>query len=515
MKALSLSLILLLTACSSTNNGSTGSEPPLSPVRIQTSEGPVLGVRLAENGVRVFRGLPFAQAPLGPLRWQPPKKLSPRAQLLTADSFGPACMQGPHTEEWYRQVIAAFGEDPAQFKTAEQVSEDCLYLNIWLPESPAKSPLPVMVWIHGGSYKGGWAYEPDYLGAALAERDVVVVSIGYRLGAFGYLAPRGAAKNTGLLDQIAALEWLNRNIGEFGGDKSNITIMGESAGAASVTALLGSPLARGLFHRAIHQSGGFEFLEDQTEETHDAAYRALQETRKTPLLGLPASAVQTLAEKNLGQHSFTPIVDGKSLTLSFADLLKNNQFSKVDLLLGSNKDEYRMYIDRTNIDSQLEALRERIGRAPVDALVQEHGPLSALDRLSTAEQMRCPGYALAERNGQSRGRNGQSGGRSYVYLFDKIRDGNKAEEFGAYHGAEIPYVFGTHARWLPTNAHDLALSKAMMRAWVNFARNGSPGSVAGQHWPEFKGTHVMRLGQTVALSTALDHTLCKAFATNN
>ncbi|MBL8519881.1 MAG: carboxylesterase family protein, partial [Betaproteobacteria bacterium] len=223
----------------------------LSPVAfgatVRIESGVIEGVQ--ENGLDVFKGVPFAAPPVGPLRWRPPATVAAWQGARAADRFSPICMQrGAYPEH----------------APPEPMSEDCLYLNLWVPAGAADRKLPVMVWIHGGGLVNGSASTPLYAGDALARRNVIVVTFNYRLGALGFLAhpdltresAHGASGNYGLLDQLAALHWVQRNIAAFGGDPGNVTVFGQSSGAISISTLVVSPLARGLFRRAIGQSGG-------------------------------------------------------------------------------------------------------------------------------------------------------------------------------------------------------------------------------------------------------------------
>lgn len=203
-------------------------ETPDTPLEAATRYGPVTG--LPSGSGAVFKGVPFAAAPVGERRWRAPTPPSPWSETRRAHDFAPACMQGPHIEDWYADVAEAFGAERSVVPAPSGVSEDCLYLNIWTPDLNPAEPAPVMIYFHGGSYRGGWSYEPNYHGMAFAERGVVLVTAAYRLGAFGYLAPPELAsdegRHPGLLDQIAALEWVRDNIAAFGGNPANVTIFG-------------------------------------------------------------------------------------------------------------------------------------------------------------------------------------------------------------------------------------------------------------------------------------------------
>ena len=242
MTRLSARMLALLTALLLTSD--------LAAAQVKTQSGPVEGTESQDGRIRIFRGIPFAAPPVGELRWQPPRPVSPWEGVRKATAFGNRCMQAPIFSDMIFR---------------DEMSEDCLYLNVWTPARAATERLPVMVWIYGGGFQAGSASEPRQDGEKLAGKGVVVVSFNYRLGVFGFLAHpeltresgHNASGNYGLLDQVAALQWVKANIAAFGGDPGKVTIFGESAGSFAVSALMASPLAQGLFHRAIGESGAF------------------------------------------------------------------------------------------------------------------------------------------------------------------------------------------------------------------------------------------------------------------
>ena len=260
-------LALLLAACSTISAAAPA---------IQLQDTRLEGLYSADGAVESFLGVKFAAAPIGELRWRAPQAVRYSAPVTAARQFGPACYQGDHITRWYQDLIASFGGDPASI-SPPPVSEDCLYLNIWRPQFRGTAPLPVMVYVHGGSNRGGWAYEPNYIGENLARQNVLVVSVAYRLGAFGFFShPDVAESNFALLDLIAALEWLQQHIGAAGGDPGNVTLVGESAGASNIAHLMVSPKAKGLFQRVIHQSAGWAISGRVSREQQLAQGLALQ-----------------------------------------------------------------------------------------------------------------------------------------------------------------------------------------------------------------------------------------------
>ena len=448
-----------------------------------------LGRQSADDAVHVFLGIPFAQPPVGPLRWAPPQPVTAAPGRRPAAAFKPACAQGEHMVRWYQGVVESFGGDASRFPVP-QFSEDCLYLNIWSPGAAREHPRPVLLYIHGGSNKGGWAYEPNYMGENLARLGVVVVTIPYRLGVLGFFAhPELAHANLGLLDQIAALKWVQHNIHAAGGDPHNVTLMGESAGANDIDHLLVSPLATGLFRRVIHQSGGWAVTAagSRSDSRHLAVTleQALLEDGAgiAALRKVAVDKVLAGADELFPDHYFDPVVDGSSLTMSVGEALKTKQFESVDLLIGSNADEWLMYLEDTaTLDDYLgEEFPDQPKKVAAlrDVLSGEPDDLRALDRLITAKNFLCPSLALAKFVDEA-------GGQTWFYYFARQREGARAATMGAYHGAELPYVFDTHDEWLPTARDDRMLGQRMMHYWVNFMRSGDPNGAVLPEWPRFQ-----------------------------
>jgi para-nitrobenzyl esterase len=470
-------LCLGLSACAP--DAAAPDAAALAPTAV-TSSGALTGRALdgAPAG-GVFAGVPFAAPPVGARRWRAPAPVEASSEPLNATSFPPACMQTSAITDWYADVAEGVGAPRNVAAAPAGVSEDCLYLNIWTPDLTPGTPAPVMVYIHGGSYTSGWSYEPNYHGEAFAARGVVLVSIAYRLGAFGYLAPDapGATANAGLLDQIAALEWVRDNIAAFGGDPGRVTIFGESAGAAAVGALITAPPARGLFHRAISQSGGFEMVTERTPQSANEAFQSLAAALDDDPMDVPAQDILIAAGDALSGYDYGPVLGAAALPVSPWQAIENGDVSPTPLMIGVNRDEWLMYLDPETQDADLAAWRDWAGDEAVDAVLADaHTIPAALDRLETASLMRCPGRALARAVARS-------GAPVFMYRLDRVREG--ADSLGAYHGAELPYVFDTHDAWLPTTAEDEALGRAMNAAWARFASAGDPNGDGGPSWPEY------------------------------
>ena len=295
---------------------------------------------LAKNDVAVLRfsGIRFAEAPVGQWRWRPPRPVADTSSdsPIDATAWPPACVQDDGNVEWYQGIATAFGQAPEVAPKKPDTAEDCLFLNLWTPDVGGR--LPVMVWIHGGANVNGWSYEPNYRGRELAALGVVVVSIQYRLGVFGFLAhpalsaesPHTSSGNYGILDQIEALRWIANNIAGFGGDPDNVTVFGESAGAGDIAYLLLSPLARSLFHRAISQSGGWPADQRRTLVDNEAQgvdfLRRAKAADIDELRRLPAKSLLAAANEHFKRDYDDPPVDGWLLPEPPADLLARKAF---------------------------------------------------------------------------------------------------------------------------------------------------------------------------------------------
>lgn len=471
------------------------------------------------KNVAAFKGIPYAAPPINQRRWQAPEKPQPRPGKQLATHFADACFQDNYNTQWYQKVGKAFGASPEIF-TDPTFSEDCLYLNVWTPSLHKDQKLPVMVWIHGGSNKAGWSYEANYIGAKLAQQgQVIVVSIAYRLGVFGFfshpeLTQSTAPANFGLLDQIEALNWINKNIEQFGGDSSNITLFGESAGAANIGNLILSPLADGLFQRAISQSGGFQLsnnadLKSQQTFGHDLANSLdMTDSSLSMLKKTSAKILFNKAKQDFSEYYYGAAVDGHVLSDTALNLLFKTRL-KVDLLIGSNQDEWLMYLDNSpeKLAQMINSYPKEIQGILKKRAQQEPSIARGHDQASTLMDMVCPGYAYAQQIAKA-------DKRAYIYRFKRVRTGTGGDKLQAYHGAEIPYVFNTHDDWLTTNQDDEMLTTAMIRYWTNFAKNGDPNdekSTALPNWPQFdeNDPKVLALSEQISVIAAPDFSICQ------
>ena len=454
---------------------------------VETAAGMVEGK--AVKGVRIFKGIPYAAPPVGKLRWAPPQPPSGWQDVRDATEFGPACMQpkprGPSIYAW---------DLPA-------TSEDCLSLNIWAPEKARDAP--VFLWINGGSLTSGSGSDPLYDGSALAARGMVVVSINYRLGALGYFAhpalsaesPDGISGNYGLLDQIAALEWVKRNIGAFGGDARNVTIAGESAGALSVMYLMAAPSARGLFHKAIAQSAymvSAPALREKRNGMVPAEEQGIELAAKlgvTDLAALRALPAEEIASKTPATGYFPfPVIDGKTVPRQLVETFDRNEQAPVPILAGFNAGEIR-------------SLRFLLPRAPDDAAAYEaairanHGefadaflaryPAKDIDESMLATTRDAMYGWTAERLVSNQAALGLP---AYLYLFDHGYPATEQWKLHAFHAAELPFVFDTAGKtpplWpkIPDKLAERKLIAAMGDYWAGFAKSAQPRADGQPDW---------------------------------
>jgi len=475
-----------------------------------------------EGNIAVFRGVPFAAPPVGDLRWRAPQEHIPRPGPQAATEFAMACMQTTYSTDWYARVAAAFGHGPEVAARPVGVSEDCLYLNIWSPQLDPEARLPVMVWVHGGSNKGGWSYEPNYIGTRLAEKGVVVVSVAYRLGAFGFFShpvlDNGSGQpvaNFGWLDSDFAFEWVAANISAFGGDPHNITAIGESSGAGDISDWVAADMAEDrLYRRTIAQSpaGSLEIRRTLADEQIEGV-RLIDsldiegEPDSIRLREIPAEDLLKAATSELKGYYFDAVIDDLTFKLRPIESLNRDDATSMDVLVGTNADEWYMYINENATREDLEQWVVQNEPEDAQALLaevrDEKNVRHALDRLRTARRMLCPArYFAAKAN--------ELGGHGWVYYFTRQRPGPGGDKLGAYHGTEIPYVFDMHDDWLPSEAADHSLTDAVMDYWVQFARSGDPNIPGRPEWPAYRSGNpmVMELGDNIGAIQPPDARLC-------
>lgn len=468
--------------------------------QVKTTGGVLEGTTTDAGRVRVFKGIPYAAPPVGALRWRAPQPAASWTGTRKADTYGAQCMQ----PKVFDDIVF---DRPA--------SEDCLYLNLWTPASDAGAKLPVMVWIHGGGYQAGASHEPRHDGTALANRGVVLVTVNYRLGVFGFLAhpalskddPRGSSGNYGLQDMAAALQWVRDNVAAFGGDPGNVTIFGESAGSFAVSTLMAMPSARGLFHKVIGESGA-PFGRSLALSPREAA-EANGEKFGASLGAATADALRAkgaeeiLAAAAKWQPWFSPSVDGMVLTEPVPATFAAGKQAQVPLLAGWNADEGRGGVtlgkERPTAATFAENAKKQFGPA-AEALLKAYPASTDAEALESAADLAGDlfiGYSTwkwIEAHRQT----GQA--PVYRYLFarkvpivpGRMQNGRAvtAEDIGARHAGEIEYVFGTldtvkGVTWTPA---DRTLSDTIGRYWTNFARTGDPNGEGLPVWPRLGPT---------------------------
>ncbi|MEG3152277.1 carboxylesterase family protein [Sphingomonas sp. ZT3P38] len=463
--------------------------------QVRIGQGMLQGV--ADPGARVvaFKGIPYARPPVGDLRWRPPVPATGWKGTRDARAFGAACLQPPQSPTG----LYSGGMTP--------MSEDCLTLNVWAPTGARK--LPVMVWIHGGALAGGSSSEPLYDGAKLARQGIVLVSINYRLGLLGYLAhpglsaesPQRLSGNYGLLDQIEALRWVRDNIAAFGGDPGRVTIAGESAGGLSAIALLASPVARGLFARAIVQSGYMPSYRAPHAETRglpsaEAAGAALAKAAgATDAAALRAADPAGLFRAGLATGwQPEPVIDGVVLKRQLAETFARGEQAKVPVLAGFNEGEIRslLFLMPKAPDSQaayVADVRRRFGPEADAYLTVYPGRDPRADVMASVRDG-LYGWAAQYLVRQQ----AVAGQPAYLYFFRHSTPAQRARDLAAFHASELPYIFGqvgASARigpnWPrpPLTQAETRLSDAMMRYWAAFVRTGVPTAPGEAAWPRY------------------------------
>jgi para-nitrobenzyl esterase len=466
------------------------------PVRVES--GLLSGIAGSNSEVTVFRGIPFAAPPLGDLRWRPPRPPAKWEGVRQAGQFSAACMQTPYAEgSLYRAA-------------PEPVSEDCLCLNVWTAANSANERRPVMVWVHGGGLTRGSGSAPTYDGEELARKGVVLVTVNYRLGVFGFLAHpeltresvHNSSGNYGFLDQIAALEWVHRNIARFGGDPNRVTIFGESAGSWSVNLLMATPLAKGLFQRAIGESGANFAPLQKLSATEQAGVKLAGAIGADSLAALRAKPPADIL-KAPGTSSGTVFlgnVDGWVLPEDIYAIFAAGRQNDVPVLIGSNADEGTPFAPPL-VTAELfrEQVKRRFGDR-ADAYLKLYPAGSDEEaRASTAATIRDQTFGWEMRTwARIETRTGKS--KVYLYYFSRVPPGPAGARYGAYHGSEISYVFHNLSRsnrpWEPV---DRILSDTLSSYWVNFATTGDPNGQGLPKWPvyEEKADLVMELGNQI------------------
>ena len=451
------------------------------PIRVE--QGLLSGIPGAKTEVRIFKGVPFAASPVGDLRWRAPKPAERWDGVRNADHFSATCVQ--------RRPNNAAADQPPP-------NEDCLYLNIYTPAKSAADKLPVMVWIHGGSFTSGAG--SIYDGEDLARQGVVVVTVNYRLGVFGFFAhpeltresAHKASGNYGVLDQVAALQWVQKNIAAFGGDTKRVTIFGESAGSWSINFLVATPLARGLFQRAIGESGAQFAPIQKLAQAEQTGAKFATSVGANALAELRAKSADDL--QKAGGFS-GPDIDGWLLPDEVYTIFAKGKQNDVPLLIGSNADEGTMFAPATAVaESVREQARRRYGPNTTAFLKLYPFQTDTEARTVQAEVIRDELFGWEMRT-WARMQNKTGKSKVYLYFFSRVPPGATSARMGSYHSAEIAYVFRhTNDSNRPWEDVDHKVSEAMSSYWVNFAATGDPNGKGLPKWPAYRVSSDQAMG---------------------
>ena len=465
---------------------------PGEPLRVES--GLVAGVASDTTGVTVYRGIPFAAAPVGDLRWKPPVPREPWEGVLQADTYCKSCMQ---------ELRRSYLPWTEEYMLRNDVDEDCLAVNIWTPAKSSDEKLPVLVWIHGGAYFSGSGEVELYDGEGLAKKGMIVVTINYRLGVFGFLAhpeltaesPEGSSGNYALLDQIAALKWVKRNIAPFGGDPERITVGGQSAGAGAVHFLTASPQARGTFDRAIAQSGPWR----TGSNTPDLAAGEKLGRDFAEAIGAPSltelralSADELYARYAAHEYRFRPIVDGWVVPDQVEAVFARGEQVDVPMLMGWTADEAssRAGYGESSVAEFAQRAQEMHGDAAAAFLALYPAKTDAEAGGQLKRSIRHRNLAFLRAWAKARGPT-----PDYGYLFERAIPWPEYPQYGAFHSAEMPYMFN-NLRLMdrPWTEVDHRVAEEMSNYWVNFVATGNPNGPGLPRWPA-SDDRIMRFGE--------------------
>ena len=505
-----VAVTVCVSGCAGSDAAGDVSDVAVDRAVVDVTRGRISGSPVTDTEVWAYTGVPFAAPPVGELRWRPPQPVEPWTEVRDATVFGPACLQPLRpVDHFYGQMV-------------DEMEEDCLYLNVWTAAHP-DDRVPVMVWIHGGGLSSGHGGEATYDGTALAERGVVLVTINYRLGPLGYLAhpllaaesEHNASGNYGTLDQVAALTWVRDNVAAFGGDPGRVTIFGESAGSWSVNHMMATPLASGLFHQAIGESGGgfgsfgTAYARSETE--------ALGQQFADTLLGKDTSvSLDALRAKtgeevmaSRGEERFSPNVDAWVFPDTIYNIFAAGAQNDVPVIVGSNADEgsgrrepttvadYRASAHRDYGDLAERFLANYPAKTDAEAVA---GRMGTYTDGSFGWEMRT--WARMMETVSS---------NAYYYFFSRVAPGPVADRSGAFHAAEIIYVFDNLGKSpypyanRDYDATDHQVSDVMASYWVNFATTGDPNGEGLPVWPIYtrEADAALEFGDTVEVRTGI------------
>ena len=442
--------------------------------------GKISGMKSVDGKVNIYKGIPFAAPPIGELRWRAPQPLKPWTGVLDCTKFSASPMQAKPVpfSMWSEEFLIP----------TEPISEDCLYLNVWTSNNNKKSKQPVLVWIYGGGFGSGGSACPIYDGEAMAKEGVVFVSINYRVGVFGFFdhpdldEPSG---NFGLLDQIAALKWVQKNIAAFGGDPEQVTIAGQSAGSMSVNALVASPLAAGLFIKAIAQSGG-NFSRGNAAKSFAQAegHKYANSFGVKNIDELKKIDAESLMKKSIALRG--PYIDGHVLPEHILDIFQKGKQNKVALLVGWNQDEGLVMGPMKSAEKLKQDFEKQYGEAAGNFMSfypvtnDEEAKKTQMD-LSRDQIFGMPGYIWAKLQDQQ-------SLPAYVYRFTRIVPAEgEYKKYKAFHTGEVPYAYNNlrfvHRPW---EQADYLLAAQMTKYWSSFVKSGNPNHEGALKWPLFK-----------------------------
>ena len=451
-------------------------------IQAKVTGGEVSGV--TENGITIFKGIPFAAPPTGDLRWKAPAPVKPWTGVRKAEAFAHACMQPPNS----------------QGNTAP-VSEDCLYLNVWTPATSPTAKLPVIVWVHGGGFTGGSTSIGMYDGTGFAKKGVILVSLAYRLGPFGFMAHPELSRESGhgsgaygIEDLIAGLKWVHANIAAFGGDPGNVTIFGHSAGSAAVGFLAASPLSKGLFHRVIAMSGvSFTPLQTSQQNSFGMSIPSLKTAEATGTAFLSKLNVKSIAEARAlgadaiqaatgGGLSFRPVADGAVISQDLYTLYEQHKFNDTPVLLGHTSDETLAFGGGQGVTPAAfeKQVNEQFG-TQADAVLKAYPHATDAEAVRAARHLRNDTSFAWNMWTWAKEQSKQGTGKVFSYYYNN--HGPQAE--GSGHGSDVPFAFQTLAGRRTPSKDDLALSDMISSYYVNFATTGDPNGKGLPPWPAF------------------------------
>jgi len=484
-----------------------------SPVQVKVDAGLLEGSRFGTTPGGAFKGIPYAAAPAGDWRWKPPRPAPPWTGTRSAHALGPVCPQPDTWPRIRRRVATLLGGDPDLVPPPRPISEDCLSLNVWTPNLAGKAKLPVMVWLHGGGFTIG---SGDDEAAALAPHGVVVVTLNYRLGLLGFLAhpaltresEHASSGNYGLLDQLEALRWVQRNIAAFGGDPTRVTIFGHSSGADAVLQLLASPLARGLFQRAVAQSSaGGETLALARAEAQGVELAArLEAPTANPLPTLRAANLERLL--SVAPGGFEAVTDGWLLPDAVPRLLAAEQPHAVPLVLGATANEWVILAQAFPPPKDRDGYRALLlqaGEARLERLLALYAPvdddvLTVATRYLGDRNFVCPTRHVAV----------QRRTRTWLYLVSAPPAlGPAGVRFAGFHGSDLRLLFGVDLG-APLGEVGERVGAAMRRYWVRFATTGDPNQPGLPEWPTYQGANPqhLELGDPIRVVAGLGRPGC-------